>query len=62
MVIKDGNAGLYHAVVTAGGTLPDMTVFRPDDMTPFGNEESLYRIEKRCADVFLDTGKTAFFR
>lgn len=40
-VVEDGGTGLYSAIMYTDSTLPSNTIFRPADLTPFGNEEKL---------------------
>lgn len=41
VVIEDGGTGPHKAVATEAWTLPGMTIFRPRDLSPFGNEKKL---------------------
>lgn len=39
VIIEDGGTGPYPAVATEDGGLPGMTIFRPRDLTPFGEQK-----------------------
>ncbi|EMB17802.1 endo-1,4-beta-xylanase [Rhodopirellula europaea] len=39
--IEDGGQGPYSAIVTESPTLAGMTIYRPDDLAAFGNEQKL---------------------
>ena len=41
VVIEDGGTGPYSAVATEAWTLPGMTLFRPRDLSAFGDEKKL---------------------
>lgn len=41
VVIEDGGTGSHPAVATEDWTLPGMTIFRPRDLSPFGQDKKL---------------------
>lgn len=40
-VIEDGGTGPFHALMIADASLPTHTIFRPEDLSPFGAKEKL---------------------
>lgn len=41
VIIEDGGTGPYSAIVTEDVSLPGMTIFRPRDLSPFGESQKL---------------------
>lgn len=41
LTIEDGGQGPYKAIVTEDASLKGITIYRPNDLTPFGNENKL---------------------
>lgn len=40
-VVEDGGSGAYHAIMYTDESLPTHTVFRPEDLSPFGEQTKL---------------------
>jgi len=40
-IVEDGGTGPYSAIMLTETTLPTHTVFRPEDLTPFGGKNKL---------------------
>ena len=40
-IVEDGGTGSFHALMVSDASLPTHTIFRPEDLSPFGGKEKL---------------------